>query len=145
MSRPIIWVHEDALSRSHPVFSAAANAKDVLFIWDNEFFQSQGYTVKRLLFIYECLLEMDVAIIKGSMAEVLSDFCNGEIYTAQTPNPYFRDIIKSLQAGGSKVIIVENEMFSQIDQGAEMGRFFQFWNKGRKFMMKPNAGLESRE
>ena len=141
MIRPVIWVHEDALSQSHPVFSAAKNAKAVLFIWDNEYFQSQGYTVKRLLFIYECLLEMDVQIIKGNTLEVLSDFCEGEIFTASTPNPYFLDIIEQMGERSSKVTLVEDDPFSQIPQDEEMERFFRFWNKGRKSIMKPNAGL----
>ena len=141
MIRPAIRVHEDALSQSHPVFSAAKNVKAVLFIWDNEYFQSQGYTVKRLLFIYECLLEMDVQIIKGNTLEVLSDFCEGEIFTASTPNPYFLDIVEQMGERSSKVTLVEDDPFSQIPQDEEMERFFRFWNKGRKSIMKPNAGL----
>ena len=141
MSRSLIWVHEDALSQSHPVFSAAGDEHVALFVWDNEYFQSQNYTVKRLLFIYECLLEMDVQIIKGNTAEVLSDFCEGQIYTAYTPNPYFLDIIEKLRTSSSRVTMIEGEPFSQIDSDVPMGRFFQFWNKGRKFIMKPNAGL----
>jgi len=141
MSRAIIWVHEDALSQSHPVFSAAGDEYVALFVWDNEYFQSQNYTVKRLLFIYECLLEMDVQIIKGNTAEVLSDFCEGQIYTAHTPNPYFLDIVEKLRARSSRVTMIEDEPFSQIASDVPMGRFFQFWNKGRKFIMKPNAGL----
>ena len=145
MTCPIIWVHEDALSQSHPVFSAARDAKDALFIWDNEYFKSQGYTVKRLLFIYECLLEMDVKIIQGDTAQILSDFCNGQIFTAHTPNPYFLKIIEALGKAGSKITIIEDTPFSQMPMNAEMGRFFQFWNKGRKHMMKANAGLEVSE
>ena len=139
--RPVVWVHEDALRQSHPVFSAAKDAKAVIFIWDNEYFQSQGYSVKRLLFIYECLLEMDVQIIQGKTLDVLSDFCEGAIYTASTPNPYFLDIVEKMGERSSNVTMVGDEPFSQVPEDVEMGRFFKYWNKGRKFMMKPNAGL----
>ena len=141
MIRPVIWVHEDALSQSHPVFSAAKNAKAAIFIWDNEYFKSQDYTVKRLLFIYECLLDMDVSIIEGNSLDILSDFCEGAIYMADTPNPYFLDIVEKMRERKSNVILVPDEPFSQMPTDTDMERFFRFWNKGRKSMMKTNAGL----
>jgi len=139
MSRPIIWVHEDALRQSHPVFSKAGAAQ-AIFVWDNDYFKSQDYTVKRLLFIYECLLEMDVTIIEGQTAAVLSDLSQGVIHTAKTLNPYFKAIIKDLRET-SEVHITPDDLFSQVPYDADMGRFFRFWNKARKSMMKPNAGL----
>lgn len=140
MTDAITWVHEDALRQSHPVFSAAGNAGASIFVWDDDYFKSQGYTAKRLLFIYECLLEMDVTIIQGPTEQVLNDYSNGEIYMARTINPYFKDIAKALEAS-SRVYIVDDEPFSQIPFDTDMGRFFRFWNKGRKSMMKTNAGL----
>lgn len=141
MTQPFVWVHEDALRQSHPVFSAAKNSKASIFVWDNTYFKSQGYTAKRLLFIYECLLEMDVQIIKGETLEVLTAFCEGEIFTAATPNPFFLDIIAKIEKNASRVTRIEDEPFSQIPYDADLGRFFKFWNKGRKSIMKPNAGL----
>jgi len=139
MSAPIIWVHEDALRQSHPVFSRAGVAKSY-FVWDNEYFKHQNYTAKRLLFIYECLLEMDVTIIEGKTEAVLRELSEGEIHTAKTINPYFKNILKNL-AVNADVHITPDELFSQIPYDTDMGRFFRFWNKGRKSMMKPNAGL----
>jgi hypothetical protein len=139
MSTPIIWVHEDALRQSHPVFSKAGSAQ-AIFVWDNDYFKMQNYTTKRLLFIYECLLEMDVAIIQGDTVDVLSDLSQGVIHTAKTLNPYFKKIIEALE-DTSTVHVTPDELFSQIPYDADMGRFFRFWNKGRKSMMKPNAGL----
>lgn len=139
LKQNIVWVHEDALSQSHPVFSAAGTALAV-FIWDNEYFKAQGYTVKRLLFIYECLLEMDVTILEGEMEPVLRDISQGNIYTAKTLNPYFLNILNNLK-DASTVHITPDEIFSQIPYDTDMGRFFRFWNKGRKSMMKANAGL----
>lgn len=140
MTSTIIWVHEDALRQTHPVFSAAGVAQ-AIFVWDNEYFKHQNYTTKRLLFIYECLLEMDVAIITGRTETVLNDMSQGgTIHTAKTLNPYFKDIIKGLSQA-SEVCITPDEAFSQIPYDVDMGRFFKFWNKGRKSMMKPNAGF----
>jgi len=34
MTQPFVWVHEDALRQSHPVFSAAKNSKASIFVWD---------------------------------------------------------------------------------------------------------------
>lgn len=139
MSTPIVWVHEDALRQSHPVFSAAGAAK-AYFVWDNDYFKQQNYTAKRLLFIYECLLEMDVTIIEGETESVLRELSEGRIYTAKTINPYFKTILENLSRE-SEIHITPDELFSQIPYDTDMGRFFRFWNKGRKSMMKPNAGL----
>ncbi len=140
MSETLVWVHEDALRQSHPVFTSAGAAQ-AIFVWDNDYFKSQNYTVKRLLFIYECLLEMDVTIIEGSTQEVLRDISKGGvIHTAKTLNPYFKTIIKNLRTT-SDVQVTADELFSQIPYDTDMGRFFRFWNKARKSMMKANAGL----
>lgn len=141
MTQPIIWVHEDALRQSHPVFSAAKNSKAAIFIWDNTYFQAQGYTTKRLLFIYECLLEIDVTIIVGDTVKTLSDLSDDVVYMAFTPNPDFKAVAEVLRVKSINVEVVEDEPLSQIPFDTDMGRFFRFWNKGRKSMMKTNAGL----
>ena len=53
-----IWLHEDMLSTAHPVFEQAdfKNEKPLsFFIWDQEYFKAQNYSLKRLVFLYETL------------------------------------------------------------------------------------------
>jgi len=142
VSDPIIWVHEDALRGNHPVNIAAGQEALSYFIWDDEYFKSQAYSLKRLVFIYECLIEMDVKIIRGDMLEVLQAFNASIIYVADTNNTHLSAIIMRLKEMRS-VHVIADEIFSLVEPNADMGRFFRFWNSGRKSMLQPNAGLNS--
>ena len=55
MRNSLIWIHEDALRITHPVFKLAPNGTEALFVWDNPYFQKLDYSLKRLVFIYESL------------------------------------------------------------------------------------------
>jgi len=46
---------------------------------------------------------MDVQIIKGETLEVLTAFCEGEVFTAASPNPFFLDIIAKIEKNESRV------------------------------------------
>ena len=63
MSKEIIWVHEKALNSN--LLADIDDNKKALFIWDNSYFQSRSYTLKRLVFIYETLCQLPVEIIQA--------------------------------------------------------------------------------
>ena len=71
----LVWLHEGALRRTHPVFAAAASGTPAVFIWDESRLTASHVGVKRRLFIYETLAELagDTAleIHAGRAEEVL--------------------------------------------------------------------------
>jgi hypothetical protein len=136
--KPIIWVHEDALSRDHPVFERAGRNARAVFIWDNEDFQSRQLSFKKLVFLYECLEDMNVEIIEGRTAEVLASLCSaqGKLYTARSHNPQISNLINPLRSE-LDIIEVHKKRLSDVEITADMARFFRFWNKAKKSIMRP--------
>ena len=86
----LVWIHEDALRATHPVFEAVSDGARVVFIWDSARFDAAFIGSKRQLFIYQTLVEMDVDIIAGQTADMLSSLVAAEdvdrLVVAETPN-----------------------------------------------------------
>lgn len=138
----IIWLHEDALRDDHPVFDAAEPGAMVCFVWDDEYLQAMDYGFKRLLFIYETLLELPLAILHGNQVACLSALAgehNGRILVPETPNPRLQQTIATLGENG-RVEVVEDRPFVTLARAPDLHRFFRYWNTARKLAMTPGGG-----
>lgn len=136
-----IWVHEDALGDNHPVFGSAGHEARAVFVWDESYLRRQGYSVKRLTFLLECLRDIDVEIYKGQTQTVLRELSNGaQIFTGSTPNPEFREIIDALD-----ITVVADVPLARIDAHTDLGRFFRYWKKAGKSVMGHNGFPDSQE
>ncbi|HRF95569.1 MAG TPA: hypothetical protein PLZ51_10255, partial [Aggregatilineales bacterium] len=69
----IVWVHGDNLSPYNPALLEGKNAP-ALFVWDEKLLTEWHISLKRIVFIYECLLELPVIIRKGDVAQELVQF-----------------------------------------------------------------------
>jgi hypothetical protein len=127
----IIWLHDQSLRLSHPVFDLATNDVKPLFIWDNKYFQESDYSLKRLVFIYETLCELNIDIIFGNTLDVLLDLAPQKLYIPFAFNPFIDNIISKLPTE-SKIYIVPDEPFVIIPDNFKFARFFQYWNKAKK-------------
>ncbi|MEG4118028.1 hypothetical protein QUA43_11195, partial [Microcoleus sp. N9_B4] len=61
MNNPIIWLHGDCLSPEGPAFQAHPEAP-AIWVWDDALIDEWQLSLKRMVFIYECLLELPVVI-----------------------------------------------------------------------------------
>lgn len=142
----LIWIHEDALRLDHPVFERAGDAAEAVFIWDPAYFQSEGYSRKRLTFIYECLQDLNLTLYHGNTAQILSALADDRpIFMAETPNPALRSVAQNLRDNGFDVHIIADKPFAVVPPDTDMGRFFRFWNKARKTAMVPSYAAEATE
>ena len=133
----VVWVHIDALSRDHPVFARAGEGARAVFVWDAADMARRGWTLKRCVFVMECVEDMGVEVIEGSYAEVLAGLGAGRILTADTPDPALRaaaDAVAGLER-------VPGRPLTDIPATTDMGRFFRFWNKARRSVLTPTAEL----
>jgi len=155
MPQKFIWVHEDALTYHHPVFEVAAEADKAaraIFVWDATYFERQNYSLKRLTFIYECLVDLrkqesetPIEIFCGDTQTVLAGlteqaaedksaqnaYGKAALFLADTPNPAFLAIADKLSQNMS-VEIVQNVSFIEAPDDVDMTRFFRFWNRSRR-------------
>ena len=140
MSNAIIWIHEQALSTSHPVFKAAPQEAKSIFIWDDNYFKNSCYSLKRLVFIYESLCELPIDIIFGETSTILMDLAIKELYIPSGYNPFINEIINKLPKN-TKIHIVPDKDFVIINSNLQFRRFFQYWQKAKKSVFLLNGGV----
>lgn len=132
--RPIIWVHADCLTPTHPGLLAYPDAPAV-FVFDEALLADWEISLKRVLFMYECLLEMPVTILKGDVAEQVSAFARQHqadaIVTSDSPSPRFREIVAKLRQS-MPVTILEVDPFVDYDGHMDLGRFSRYWRTAQK-------------
>lgn len=136
----LIWVHEDALSLDHPVFKAAGEGASAVFIWDEFDLKQRGHSLNKLVFIYECLQNMGVTLYKGKTSERVGGLLSSHaaLYMAKTYNPELKALIAPLE-NQTHIIEVEATRLSDIEVTPDMARFFRFWNKAKRSIMKVTA------
>lgn len=136
----IIWLHEDSLRETHPVFKQAPEDASAVFIWDETYLKTMNYGYNRLAFIYETLTQLPVRIYRGKTLNILQELAenNAAIYVSDTPNPELKDIIMQLTKL-FEVNIIADEPFVTLERPVELKRFFRYWNKARRSAMRING------
>lgn len=144
MIQNFIWIHEDALSLEHPVFEAAGEGAKVFFIWDAAYFEQNAYSLKRLAFLYDGLIDLDIDVYAGETQTTLRRLCaGGVLFMPDTPNMHFLSIAKSVQ-DEMRVVSIENTPFIEPPDDVDMTRFFRFWNRSRKSALGDKSALRDK-
>ena len=135
----LIWLHEDCLRATHPLFNIANTQAEACFIWDDAYFAAMHYGLKRRVFIYETLLELPVDIVPARLVDGLLAVARQSgatrIVTGKTANPLLRAACDELR-GEIPVTAIADRPFVQIDAQPELKRFFKYWNKAKKNAFK---------
>ena len=139
MSGAIVWLHEDALRITHPVITAAQKGSRIIHIWDDAYLQAAGYSLKRLVFLYETLCELPLEIIHGNTFDMLQQLDAVEIYIPASVNPFIQEIAGRLSKN-RKVILVAEEPFVTLKNQQDFTRFFSYWKKAEKTAFLKNGG-----
>lgn len=135
----LIWIHEDALRQDHPVYKQAGPGAEAFFIWDDAYFRSQGYSLKRLVFMFELLAEMDVTCLQGDSETLIRELAKGRpIYIPDSPNPEFIQIIEALKKDFDVTVVPDIPMVIVPDD-VDLKRFFRYWKKARKSALTPSS------
>ena len=129
-----VWVHDDAIGRDHPVFERAGEGARAVFVFDGAYYEARGYTLKRLVFIMECVEDAGFEMVEGDLLETLRAL-EGPLLTARTPNPHYREVIESLRQTHD-VTVVRETAFAQVGDGTDLKRFFRYWKKAKKSVMQ---------
>jgi len=99
-SHPVlVWVHGDSLSPTNPALLAYPDAPAV-WVWDEELLRQWHISRKRIVFIYECLLELPVEIRRGHVVQELTQAMHAHgakrLVTTHSPSPRFKQIVQEL-------------------------------------------------
>jgi hypothetical protein len=126
----IVWIHDDCLSLSNPALAKYPLAP-ALFIFDPKW--TETVTLKRIQFVYECLLELPVIILKGDPVESISAFAGRQqathVVSTATPDPRLQQVFTGLNARDMTTEIVELEPFVAVKGRVDLKRFSQYWKR----------------
>lgn len=142
MTEPLIWLHEEALRATHPVFTAAPKGTRAVFIWDDRYLQQLDYSLKRLIFIYETLCELPVDIIRGDTIAVLKELSPSLIFAPRSRKPHLVTLTDQVRSV-TQLEIIEDDMFVSIPEKTDFKRFFKYWNLAQKTALQKNGGLDA--
>lgn len=142
MTKPLIWLHEEALRTSHPVFKAAPQGTRALFVWDDDYLQNLGYSLKRLVFIYETLCELPVDIIRGDTLSSVKELAPTRIFIPGSDKPHIVSMTNVLKTI-TTVEIIKDEELVQLPATMDLRRFFKYWSLAEKTAFLKNGGNDA--
>lgn len=131
--KTVIWVHADMLSPSHPALRIEGGIAAV-FVFDDALLEAMQVGLKRVVFLYECLLEMPVSIRRGVVADEVLAFAAEHqavrIVTGGSVSPRFGaicDEIRKKLPMGSRLEVVNDEPFVAVEERLDLRRFSRYW------------------
>jgi len=139
MLQPIIWLHGDCLSPHHPAFQVYPEAM-ALWVWDEALLLEWRISLKRLVFIYESLLELPVEIYRGDVVTEISKFAQQQgatkVVTANSPSPRFKEICQDIRTKLSlEVEVLAIAPFippASPEAPLDLKRFSRYWRVAQK-------------
>ncbi|MGI2908635.1 hypothetical protein [Tolypothrix sp. VBCCA 56010] len=136
MNKPIIWVHGDCLSPHNPALQQYPDAP-AIWVWDDALIKEWQLSLKRLTFIYECLLELPVVIRRGDVSQEVLAFAKENntnlVVTAESVSPRFDMICDEIEKT-LDLEIFEVEPFFEYDGYIDLKRFSRYWKVAEKYV-----------
>lgn len=138
----LIILHEDALRRTHPVFSGTVAQTPCVFIWDPDYFTANHCGLKRQVFIYETLCAMDADIYAGTFDDLfprlLAQYTPDRVLVPYSVNPALKQRHDAM-ATACDVTVVRDEAFINGEEISDLRRFFRYWNTAKKAAFSYNG------
>lgn len=138
----IAWIHADNLNPYQPALTSEGELPAV-FVWDEELLEMWEISLKRIVFIYECLLELPVVIRKGDVAEEVVKFAREHdatrILTGGSPSPRHRLIcqrIANTMPSGSRIEVLRDPAFVDQKGQIDLKRFSRYWSDVKKSALR---------
>lgn len=130
MSDTITWVHDEMLSPRW-----LKPEQPAIFVFDNEWIRQGRISLKRIVFMYECLLEMPgVSIARGKVAESVVAFAAKHgaerIETARSEDPRLKR-----QAADLDAVLLDPEPFVALPSDVDLKRFSRYWRKAERLVL----------
>ncbi len=127
----LVWLHEESLDPQGSALAAHPEAPRV-FIFDDAAIEAAGWSIKRLAFIYECLLEIpNIHIYRGSPVDILLSLTKEQEYQtiATTPaaDPRLKEYIQKLRKS-TPVQEYPIEAFAPVERVRDLRRFSRYWS-----------------
>ena len=131
MLNPVLWIHGEALGPANPALVAHPGAPAV-FVFDRELIAQAGLSLKRLAFLYECLLELPVTLRHGDVAQEVLAFARRHgadgVVTSAAVDPRFA-VLRERIAAQLPLQVLEPEPFVALPEPVDLRRFSRYWRR----------------
>lgn len=124
MTRRLLWLHEDALVLPDNPPDAA------VFVFDDALMAKRHYGLKRIGFIYECLLALPVEIFRGDARRIVPERARAlgceTILAWRVPCPDLTDLGRAIG-----VDWLDRTALVDLPAGTDLRRFSRYWQSAR--------------
>ncbi|MEB3322886.1 MAG: FAD-binding domain-containing protein [Synechococcaceae cyanobacterium] len=141
--RPVLWIHQEALGPASPALRARPG-RPALFVFDPADHGADRFSLKRLGFLAECLLELPVTIRCGGVAEEVLAFARRHgadgVITSRPVDP-------RLQAAAGRIAaalplrVLDPEPFVPLEDSPahplDLRRFHRYWKRAEPLLWSP--------
>ena len=118
----LFWMHQDCLSNP---------PHEAVFVFDDAQLLADGWGLKRVLFVYECLLELPVQLLRGPTIATLRGL-NRPLVTVASPDPWLRRIIAELA-----IEVLPAPCFVELKEPVDLKRFARYWKRAEDRLLNP--------
>ena len=140
-AKPLLWIHTDSLNPKSLMLEGHAETPAV-FLWDLPWLTESTISLKRIVFLAECLREIPFTIdmrIGDPATELLAAARNsgaGHILAQRTPDP--RLLAAALAVSQHlPVLWYDPPPFVQSSRTFELKRFSRYWQRAQPSAMQP--------
>lgn len=140
ISRPLVWLTLDSASAVSPAMARYPDAPKI-FVVDKAWLASERPSLKRLVFLWECLAEVPgVEIHVGDPRAILTARASAlgcdAVAVAETPCPRVRAAVGDVMAT-LPVHVCPWPSFCDRSRVNDLGRFSRYWQKVSRSAMQP--------
>jgi len=132
MKQPILWIHGEALGPGNPALQVHPG-RPAVFVFDTALIEANQLSLKRLGFLYECLLELPVTIRRGDVVGEVLAFAQRHqadgVITSAAVDPRFAQIHQAI-AARLPVQVLRTEPFVELGHTTpDLKRFSRYWKR----------------
>ena len=127
----IVLLHEKSLRIPNTVIERLTGDTKVIYVWDDEYYKNRGYSLKRLVFIYESLCTLPVQILRGNTVDILNSFNPKGVLIPFTADTGLTRMSEKLSRRFN-VEIIKDDLFCEVNFDFETKRFFKYWKRAEK-------------
>ncbi|MFM9107147.1 MAG: hypothetical protein ACKOWF_10685, partial [Chloroflexota bacterium] len=113
-----------------------------IFVFDDAVLARYQVALKRIAFIYECLLDLPVVIRRGDPVREIRSFAQqhgaGVVATTPSPAPGFAAVVRGLEPE-LRVDFCEDEPFVP-DLDYDLARFSRYWRRAERHALRAPRG-----
>ena len=144
MERPVLWIHAEALGPANPALLAHPG-RPAVFVFEPGLLEGAAgpISLKRVVFLYECLLELPVTIRQGDGADEVLAFAARHradgVVTSAWVDSQLGDTAACV-AAALPLQVLEPEPFVDLPEPVDLRRFSRYWRSaGPRLRTDPAA------